>query len=413
MATIADRLKHAWSAFAKPETEVYEPIGEYVSAYGNRPYATRTSFASGKTIVSSIYTRIAIDVAAVDIQHIRNDEKGRYSETIKSGLNECLTLEANIDQGARAFKQDLVMSMFENGVIALVPVDTTIDPTTTGGYDILSLRVGAVKQWYPRHVRVSIYNDKKGMREEIVLPKSFVAIVENPLYTVMNEPNSTLQRLIRKLSLLDAVDEQTGSGKLDMIIQLPYVIKSEARREQAEQRRQDIEMQLKGSQYGIAYTDGTEKITQLNRPAENNLMKQVEYLQAMLYSQLGLTEKVFDGTADEETMVNYYNRTIEPILAAVTEAMTRTFLTKTARTQRQAIRAFRDPFKLLTISGLAELGDKLTRNEIATSNEVRGLIGWSPSEDPKAEELRNKNLPMPEDAPDPNDERMVSDQNGS
>lgn len=304
------------------------------------------------------------------------------------------------------------MSMFENGVIAIVPVETTIDPEMSGGYDILNLRVGNITQWYPKHVRVSLYNEKKGMREEVVVPKSVASVIENPLYTVMNEPNSTLQRLIRKLSLLDSVDEQTGSGKLDMIIQLPYVIKSEARREQAEQRRKDIELQLKDSQYGIAYTDGTEKITQLNRPAENNLMAQVEYLQEMLYNQLGLTKKVFDGTADEETMLNYYNRTIEPILQAITEGMTRTFLTKTARTQGQMIRAFRDPFKLITISGLAELGDKLTRNEIATSNEVRGLIGWKPAKDPKADELRNKNLPLPE-VPEPNDEGMVSDQNGT
>jgi len=367
-------------------------------------------FGGSKTIINSIYTRLGIDFSSVPIYHVR-EKDGRYTETMTSGLNDCLTVEANLDQAATAFRQDVAMTLFEKGVIAIVPVDTSLDPNQTGGYDINTLRVGEILQWYPKHVRVSLYNEKKGFREEVVLAKNTVAIVENPLYNVMNEPNSTLQRLIRKLSLLDSVDEQTSSGKLDIIIQLPYVIKSDARREQAEKRRKDIEMQLAGSQYGIAYTDGTERITQLNRPAENNLLKQVEYLQDMLYSQLGLTKEVFDGTADEKTMLNYHNRTIAPLLKAVTEAMTRSFLTKTARTQGQAIRSFRDPFSALTISDLAEIGDKLTRNEIATSNELRAIVGWKPSSDPKANELRNKNLPMPEAPPPGEQERMVNNQN--
>lgn len=408
MASIGGRLKQAWHTFNGREDDdiqhgwsPFDDVNERINAqagygvsYGVRPFALRLNSAMNKSIIGSIYNRIGIDVAAVDIQHVRLDENRRWAETLDSGLNNCLTLEANIDQGARAFRQDIVMTLFEKGVIAIVPVDTTVNPNNSSSYDIKSLRVGHIVQWFPRHVRVSLYNDKTGLREEVTVAKETVAIVENPLYTVMNEPNSTLQRLIRKLDLLDAVDEQSGSGKLDLIIQLPYVIKSEARKQQAEQRRQDIEMQLKGSKYGIAYADGTEKITQLNRPAENQLMKQVEFLTTMLYGQLGLTEEVFNGTADEKVMLNYYNRTIEPILAAITQAMTRTFLTKTARTQRQSIEFFRDPFKLVAVSDLAEIADKFTRNEIMTSNEFRPLVGMKPVKDPKADELRNKNLPV-------------------
>lgn len=404
MASVGDKLRHAWNAFTAKETEPRQEYGEYAS-YGSgfsvRPYATRSSVNSARTIVTSIYTRLAIDVASIPILHVKVDAEGRYTDTVNSGLQNCLTMSANIDQGATAYRQDSAYSLFEKGVIALVPIDTTIDPTMSGGYDIQTMRVGYIVQWFPKHVRVAVYNESNGQREELVVPKSVVAIVENPLYMVMNEPNSTLQRLVRKLGLLDAVDEQSNSGKLDLIIQLPYTIRSDARRDQAEKRRKDIEMQLQGAQYGIAYTDGTEKITQLNRPAENNLMAQVEYLQEMLYSQLGLTKEVFDGTADEKTMVNYHNRTVEPILTALTEAMTAKFLTKTARTQGHRIRAYRDPFKLLTLTTLAEIGDKLTRNEIASSNELRGVIGWKPSKDPKADELRNKNLPLPPGEVDP------------
>lgn len=406
MASVGSRLRHAWNAFASRDDVPKQEYGEYVNygsgaGYSVRPHATRASVNSSKTIVTSIYTRLAIDVASIPILHVRVDANGRYVDTINSGLQNCLTMAANIDQEATAYRQDSAYTLFEKGVIALVPIDTTLDPTQTGGYDIQTTRVGHITQWFPKHVRVSVYNEGNGIREEVVVPKSIVAVVENPLYMVMNEPNSTLQRLVRKLSLLDAVDEQSNSGKLDLIIQLPYTIRSDARRDQAEKRRKDIEMQLQGAQYGIAYTDGTEKITQLNRPAENNLMAQVEYLQEMLYSQLGLTKEVFDGTADEKTMVNYFNRTIEPILTAMTEAMTAKFLTKTARTQGHRIRAYRDPFKFLTLTTLAEVGDKLTRNEIASSNELRGVIGWKPSSDPKADELRNKNLPLPPGEVDP------------
>lgn len=406
MASVGDKLRHAWNAFTAKEDTPRQEYGEYAS-YGSgfsvRPYATRASINSSRTIVTSIYTRLAIDVAAIPILHVKVDGNDRYIDTVKSGLHNCLTMAANIDQGATACRQDSAYTLFEKGVMALVPIDTTLDPTSTGGYDIQTMRVGHVVQWFPKHVRVSVYNEATGLREELMVPKSIAAIVENPLYMVMNETNSTLQRLVRKLSLLDAVDEQSNSGKLDLIIQLPYTIRSDARRDQAEKRRKDIEMQLQGAQYGIAYTDGTEKITQLNRPAENNLMAQVEYLQEMLYSQLGLTKEVFDGTADEKTMVNYFNRTIEPILTALTEAMTAKFLTKTARTQGHRVRAYRDPFKFLTLATLAEVGDKLTRNEIASSNEVRAVIGWKPSSDPKADELRNKNLPLPPGEVDPSE----------
>ena len=392
---IGSKLKHAWNAFSSNEEDEFTQSWGTAISYGTaRPDRLRLNISNERSIVSSIYTRLAIDFASISIRHVKLDENDRYLSEIKSGLNNCLRLEANIDQGARAFRQDVAMSLFDQGVIALVPVDTSMNPNVTGGYDIQTMRVGTIVRWMPRHVRVSLYNDNSGKREEVTLEKKYVAIVENPLYSVMNEPNSTLQRLIRKLSLLDAVDEQISSGKLDLIIQLPYVIKSDARRKQAEQRREDIEFQLKGSKYGIAYTDGTEKITQLNRPAENNLMAQIEYLVEMLYSQLGLTPEVMNGTADEKTMLNYINRTIEPLLDAVTEAMKRTFLTKTARTQGQSIEYFRDPFKLVPIANIAEIADKFTRNEIMSSNEFRAAIGYKPSSDPKADQLVNSNMPQ-------------------
>lgn len=392
----SSRIKHAWNAFVTPnEQRKMEPSTQYYGASsGFRPDRTRLSVSNGRSIVASIYNRIGIDVAGIGIRHVRTDDENRYLEDIDSGLNSCLTLEANIDQAARAFRQDVVMTLFDRGCVAIVPVDTTISPLESGGFDIRTLRVGWIVTWYPQHVRVNLYNEKTGLREEITLPKTMVGIIENPLYTVMNEQNSTLQRLISKLNLLDAVDEQSASGKLDLIIQLPYVIKSEARRQQAEQRRKDIEFQLKGSQYGIAYTDGTEKITQLNRPAENQLMAQIEFLTTMLYGQLGITEEVMNGTADEKTMLNYWNRTIEPLLDAIVEAMRRTFLTKTARTQKQTIMYFRDPFKLVPISEIADIADKFARNEILASNEIRQAIGIKPSKDPKADLLVNSNMPQ-------------------
>ena len=390
------RLKHAWNAFTNQGTE--ERIQSYAdigASYSIRPDRTKLHFSSERSIISSIYTRLGIDVASIDIRHVRLDDQKRFIEEIDSGLNNCLSIEANVDQAARAFRQDVATTLFDKGVVALVPVDTTINPSNSGSFDIKTLRVGEIVTWFPRHVRVSVYNEATGKREEVTLEKKFVAIVENPLFAVMNEPNSTLQRLIRKLNLLDAVDEASGSGKLDLIIQLPYVIKSEARRQQAEQRAKDIEFQLKGSKYGIAYTDGTEKITQLNRPAENNLLKQVEYLTTMLYGQLGLTEEIMNGTADEKAMLNYNNRTIEPILAAITEAMKRAFLTKTARSQLQTIMYFRDPFKLVPINDIAEIADKFTRNEILTSNEFRSILGFKPSSSPQADKLQNSNMPQP------------------
>ena len=396
---IVDKLKHAWNAFATEEQRRFMDFTELGASYGVRPDRTQIRISNERSIITSIYTRVSIDVASVVLRHIRVDQDDRYLEVVRSSLNDCLTVEANIDQGARAFRQDIVMTLFEEGVAAIVPVDTSLNPNTTGGYDIKTMRVGKIITWYPQHVKVSVYNDRIGRREEVTMLKSTVAIVENPLYSVMNEPNSTLQRLVRKLNLLDSVDEQTGSGKLDLIIQLPYVIKSEARKQQAEQRRKDIEVQMTGSKYGIAYTDGTEKITQLNRPAENNLLTQVEYLTKMLYGQLGITDAVIDGTADEMTMLNYYNRTIEPILGAIAEALKRSFLTKTARSQNQSIGYFRDPFKLVSVNDLAEIADKFTRNEILSSNEVRGIIGIKPAVDPKADELRNKNIPAPEEPP--------------
>ena len=386
----SDRLQHAWNAFLNKDQTPRYNYGEHISSYN--PYRTRLTRGNEKSIVTSVYNRIALDVAAIDMYHAKLDDDGRFTEVIESSLNECLTISANIDQTAKAFMQDVVMSMMDEGCVAIVPVDTTINPNVSGSYDINSLRVGQILEWRPQHVKVRLYNDKTGQKEDLLLPKSMVAIIENPLYAVINEPNSTMQRLIRKLNLLDVIDEQSGSGKLDLIIQLPYVIKSEARRQQAENRRKDIEMQLSGSKYGIAYTDGTEKITQLNRPVENNLMKQIEYLTSMLYSQLGITQTILDGTADDKTMLNYYNRTIEPIVSAIVDEMKRKFLTKTARTRNQDIVYFRDPFKLVPVNDLAEIADKLTRNEIATSNEIRQIMGWKPSKDPDADELRNKNL---------------------
>jgi hypothetical protein len=401
--SVADRIRHSWNAFLNRDDRQIK-VGEYGIGYGTRPDRNRLVIANERSLISSVYTRLSIDVAAIDISHVRLDSEGRYLEDIDSGLNYCLSIEANLDQAATAFRQDIAMTVFDKGVAAIVPVDTTLDPRVSTGYDIKTLRVGHVVGWYPQHVRVSLYNDRSGVREEITLPKSTVAIVENPLYSVMNEPNSTLQRLIRKLNLLDSVDEQTSAGKLDLIIQLPYVIKSEARKQQAEQRRQDIEFQLKGSKYGIAYTDGTERITQLNRPAENNLLGQIEYLSKMLFAQLGLTEEVMNGTANEQAMLNYFNRTIAPVVTAIAEAMNRTFLTKTARSQRQSIGYFRDPFKLVPINNIAEIADKFTRNEIMTANEIRAVIGLKPAKDPKADELTNSNMPEAK-RPPPVDQR--------
>lgn len=389
--TVGSRLKHAWNAFLNRA-----PTGNYQygigGGYSYRPDRFRLTRGNERCIVTSVYNRIALDVAAINIQHVQLDDEGRFLNVIKAGLNDCLSLEANLDQTGRAFIQDVVMSMMDEGVVAIVPVDTTIDPDISNGFDILSMRVGKVVDWYPQHVKLEVYNEQTGIRQMITMPKRNVAIIENPLYAVINEPNSIMQRLVRKLNLLDAVDEQSSSGKLDLIIQLPYVIKSDARRKQAELRRKDIEEQLSGSKYGIAYIDGTEHVTQLNRSVENNLMKQIEYLTSMLYSQLGITQSILDGTADEKTMLNYYNRTIEPILSAIVDEMKRKFLTKTARTKNKSIKFFRDPFKLVPISEIAEITDKFTRNEVASSNEMRQVIGWKPSNDPKADELRNSNL---------------------
>ena len=394
--TLTSRLKRAWNAFTKnrdPTDIQYQNVG---MGYVYRPDRVRFTRGNERSIVTSVYNRIAMDVASISIKHCRIDKNGRYIEDIKSGLNECLTVEANIDQTGRSFIQDVVMSMFDEGAVAIVPVDTSFDPRNSSSYDILSMRTGQILEWYPAHVKVRVYNDRTGKKEDLVLPKRSVAIIENPLYSVINEPNSTMQRLIRKLNILDAIDEQSGSGKLDLIIQLPYVIKSEARQQQAEKRRKDIEDQLKGP-YGIAYTDGTEKITQLNRPVENNLMKQIEYLTNQLYGQIGMTPSVLDGTADEKAMLNYNNRTVEPIVSAIVGAMKRSFLSKTARTQGQTIMFFRDPFKLVPINNIADIADKFTRNEILSSNEVRQIVGMRPSDDPKADELRNSNINQSED----------------
>lgn len=389
--SFGDRLRHAWNAFNGRDPTPTR--GGTVSFY--RPDRPRFTRGNERSIVTSIYNRIGMDVASLTFNHVRLDDNGRYKANMDSKLNECLTLAANKDQTGRAFIQDVVMSMLDEGCVAIVPVDTTLNPKVTGSYDIESMRVGKVIEWYPDSVQVRLYNDRKGEKEEIVLPKSVVAIVENPLFSVMNEPNSTLQRLIRKLNLLDIVDEQSSAGKLDLIIQLPYVIKSEARRTQAEQRRKQIEEQLAGSKYGIAYADGTERITQLNRSVENNLLKTIEYLTTMLYGQLGLSQAVMDGTADEKQMLNYNNRTIEPIASAIVDAMRWKFLTKTARSQGQSVMFFRDPFRLVPVENVAEIADKFTRNEIMTSNEFRQVIGMKPSDDPKADELRNANISAP------------------
>lgn len=404
--SFGSRLKHAWNAFTGNIQMNYRDLGMGYSYRADRP---RMSRGNERSIVTSVYNRIALDVAALNIQHVRLDENGRFLSVIDDGLNNCLTLEANIDQTARSFIQDVVVSMFDEGSVAIVPVDTTTDPNVSGSYDIQSLRVGQILDWYPQYIRARVYNEQTGRKEDIVVPKSAVAIIENPLYAVINEPNSTMQRLIRKLNLLDVIDEQSGSGKLDLIIQLPYVIKTEARRQQAENRRKDIENQLSGSKYGIAYTDGTEHITQLNRSVNNNLMSQIEYLTSMLYSQLGITQSILDGTADEKTMLNYNNRTIEPIISAIVDEMKRKFLTKTARSQHQSISFFRDPFKLVPVNDIAEIADKFTRNEIMTSNEIRQVVGMKPSEDPRADELRNKNLSAPSSSDQQSEEMPIAE----
>lgn len=399
--SVGRRLQHAWNAFFNRDpanyTIVNDPYSSQALGYSSnvRPDRLRLRTSNERSIVASVYNQIAMDVAGITFKHVRLDQNERYVETISSCLNDCLTTEANVDQTGRALIQDIVMSMFDEGCVAIVPVDTSFDPVLSGSYDIQSIRVGKILEWFPAHIRVELYNDRTGKRGQLTLPKKNVGIVENPLYAVMNEHNSTLKRLIRKLNILDAIDEQSGSGKLDLIIQLPYVIKTESRKAQAESRRQDIADQLSGSKYGIAYTDGTEKVTQLNRPAENNLMAQITYLTSMLYSQLGLTESIFNGTADEETNLNYYNRTIEPICSTISGEMKRKFLTKTARSQKQTIMFFVDPFKLVPVSKLAEISDKFTRNAILSSNELRAVIGYKPSPDPKADELSNKNLNPP------------------
>lgn len=395
---ITDRLKHAWNAFTNRDpTDNLRYTGEYGSSY--RPDRPRLSRGNERSIATSVFNRIAMDAASINISHIRTDQNGRFVSYVNSGLNNCLTLEANKDQTGRSFIQDVVLSMLDEGCVAIVPVDTNIDPNQSTSVDILTMRTGKIKEWYPDHVLVTLYNDQKGIEEDIKLAKRTIGIIENPLYSVINEPNSTLQRLIRKLVLLDSVDNQSSSGKLDMIIQLPYVIKTDARRREAEKRKKDLEDQLAGSKYGIGYIDGAEKITQLNRSVENNLMAQIEYLTSMLYSQLGITTSVLDGTADDKTMLNYYNRTVEPILNSIVDEMKRKFLSKTARTQGQTITYMRDPFKLLPLTNLAEIADKFTRNEILSANEIRQSIGMQPSDDPKADKLQNSNMPQPTEQP--------------
>lgn len=390
--SVGSRIKKAWNAFMNRDpTNYYRNVGP---GYFYRPDRPRFTRGNERTIITSVYNRIALDVASITIQHCRLDENDRFLSVINSGLNECLNLGANIDQTGQAFMQDVVMSMFDEGCVAIVPVDTTVNPDS-GSYEILSMRVGKIIEWHPVHVKVQVYNDRTGYKEEIMLSKKSVAIIENPFFSVMNEPNSTAKRLVRKLSLLDIADEQAASGKLDLIIQLPYVVKSELRQKQAEQRRKDLEAQLAGSKYGIGYIDGTEHITQLNRSVENNLMKQIEYLTNTLYSQLSMTQTVMDGTADEKTMLNYQSRTIEPIVSTIVDEMKRKFLTKTARTQRQTILFFRDPFKLVPVNNIAEIADKFTRNEIMTSNEIRQVVGMKPSDDPKADKLINSNISQP------------------
>lgn len=403
-----DRLQHGWNAFGNRDPTLgYPDVG---GGYSYRPDRVRLTRGNDRSIVTSILNRISLDVAAIDIKHCYLDENDRYVSDAPSKLNQCLTVEANIDQAARAFRQDIVLSMFDEGHVAVVPIDTTSD-IRTGAFDIETMRTGKIIEWYPRHVKVRVYNDRTGQKEEIIFPKKSIAIIENPLYSVMNEPNSTLQRLIRKLALLDITDEQTASGKLDLIIQLPYIVKSEARKAQAETRRKEIEEQLTGSKYGVAYTDGTEHITQLNRSLENNLLKQIESLTAMLYSQLGITATIMDGTADEKTMLNYNNRTIEPIVSAIVDEFKRKFLTKTGRTQGQSIRAFYDPFKLVPVANIADIADKFTRNEILSSNELRQIIGFKPADDPRADELINSNLNHPEDEEAPGEQDYEEGEN--
>lgn len=396
------RLQHGWNAFLNNK----DPTYNYGSGggYYYRPDRRRLSRGNERSIATSVFNKIALDVAALKINHCRLDNNGRFSSVIESGLNECLNLEANIDQTGRAFIHDAVLSMLDEGCVALVPVDTDLNPKDTGSYDILSMRTGKILEWFPTKVKIQLYNDRTGRKEEVTLPKRCVGIVENPLYAVINEPNSTMQRLIRKLSLLDVTDEQTASGKLDLIIQLPYVIKTDSRRQEAQKRMQEVERQLAHSKYGVAYVDGTEKIVQLNRSLENNLMKQIEYLTAMVFSQLGITQSILDGTADEQTMLNYYSRTIEPIISAIVDEMKRKFLTKTARSQRQTILFFRDMFKLVPVTAFAEIADKFTRNEIMTSNEIRQIAGMKPADDPKADQLINSNLNHPDEKSGPNQE---------
>ena len=413
---LSTRFKHAWNTFFNRDPT--DDFKDVTISYSDRPDRLRLTKGNERSIATSIFNRIALDVSSINIQHCKLDKNGRYISPINSKLNNCLTLEANKDQTSRAFIQDVVMSMFDEGCVAIVPIETTANPSITDSYDIYSMRTGKILEWYPDQVKVRVYNDRTGKKEDIKLPKSTVAIIENPLYAVMNEPNSIMQRLIRKLNLLDAIDEQSGSGKLDLIIQLPYTIRSEARRKEAEKRRKDIEMQLANSKYGIAYADATEHITQLNRSVENNLMKQIEYLTEMAYSQLGITQTILDGTADEKTMLNYNNRTVEPIISAIVDGMKRTFLSKTARSQLQSILFFNDPFKLVPISQIAEVADKFTRNEILTSNEIRQIIGMKPSDDPKADQLINSNISQPNEVVEKytnsneNDEKGEENQNG-
>lgn len=384
-----DVLKHGWNAFTNKDPTGYVDMGRGYSYRPDRPRLTR---GNERSIVTSLYNRIAMDVASISINHVRLDDNLRFDSIIPSSLNDCLSVEANIDQTGRALMQDIVMSMLDEGAVAIIPIETSGNPLLSDSYNIWSMRTGRILEWKPKHIKVRVYNEETGIQEDIDVPKRVAAIIENPLYAVINEPNSTMQRLINKLNLLDSIDQQSGSGKLDLIIQLPYVIKTEARRKEAEKRRADIEGQLSGSKYGIAYTDGTEKVTQLNRPAENNLMAQIEFLTKMVYSQIGITQEVLDGTADEETMLNYYARTVEPFLSAIVDEMKRKFLTKTARSQNQSIMFFRDPFKLVPVSKLADIADKFTRNEVLSSNDMRAVIGYKPSTDPRADELRNKNL---------------------
>lgn len=406
-----DRLQHAWNAFlGRDPTKTYRDYGPGSSSHPGRMRHVR---GHDRSMVTSALNRIAVDVASIDIEHVRLDENGRYKETIPSYLNECLTVEANIDQTAQSFKTDAVFTMLDEGTVALVPVDTTVDATRSNAFDIQTLRVGTVSEWYPKHVKVNVYNENTGHREEVILPKSMVALVENPFLHIMNTPNSYYQKLLQKIKMLDVIDEQSASGKLDLIIQLPYVIKSDARRQQAEARRKDIEMQLSGSRYGIAYTDGTEKITQLNRSVENNLFNQVEYYMKQWMNQIGIPESVLDGTADEATMLNYQNRTLEPIISAITDEMKRKFLTKTARTKGQSIMFFKDPFALVPVNQMADIADKFTRNEILTSNEIRQIMGFKPSDDPKADELINSNMPLEDTGVVPPGEEAPAEESGS